>query len=207
MYPQGTLFNGLSHWNVGGAWTIGSTVDDVGFTEALIDTISFEYNIDLSMVYSTGFSNGGYFSFHLACKLNDKIAAIASVAATMTPSTFGNCTPQHPTPILQIHGTKDPLVPYSGSITSKSVDEVLNFWINYNNCNPIPRITNIAHNDNTINGTTVEQIVYSGGDNNTMVKHYKIATVDTIGRVHQAIWILTQLMRFGISFQIILNKF
>ena len=149
VYPQGTLFNGLSHWNVGGAWTIGSTVDDVGFAETLIDTISSEYNINLSKVYSTGFSNGGYLSFLLACKLNDKITAIAPVAATMTPTTFGDCTPQHATPILQVHGTNDPLVPYNGSVISLSVKKVLEYWINYNNCNSTPIITNIEHDDKT----------------------------------------------------------
>ena len=50
VYPQGTLFNGLTHWNVDGNWTQGSTADDVGFTEAMIDTLTSEYNIDLSRI-------------------------------------------------------------------------------------------------------------------------------------------------------------
>ena len=174
VYPQGTLFNGLSHWNVDGAWTIGSTVDDVGFTKALIDTISSEYNIDLSRVYSTGFSNGGYMSFHLACQLNDMITAIASVSATMIRTTFGDCAPQHPTPILQMHGTNDPLVPYDGSVTSISVDDALQYWINYNNCDQEPTATTLPHNDNTTNGTTVLHLSYSHGDNNTLIEHYRI---------------------------------
>ena len=37
VYPQGSLFLGSTHWNVG-AWTVGSTADDLGFTEAMIDT-------------------------------------------------------------------------------------------------------------------------------------------------------------------------
>ena len=72
------------HWNVGG-WTLGSTIDDVGFTEALLTKISTAYTIDLQRVYSTGMSNGGYMSFLLACQLSDKIAAIASVTGSMTP--------------------------------------------------------------------------------------------------------------------------
>lgn len=31
VHPEGSLFNGATHWNVGG-FTIGSTVDDVDFT-------------------------------------------------------------------------------------------------------------------------------------------------------------------------------
>jgi len=55
IHPDGTLFNGTTHWNVGG-WTNGSTVDDVGFTEALIDSLSVTYNIDPSRIYATGMS-------------------------------------------------------------------------------------------------------------------------------------------------------
>lgn len=174
VYPQGTLFNGLTHWNVSGNWTQGSTVDDVGFTEAMIDTLTSEYNIDISRIYAAGLSNGGYMSFHLACQLNDKFAAIASVAATMIPTTFNTCNPQHPTPILQIHGTNDPLVPYNGNSISVSVDDVLQYWVNYNNCNTNPITTNLPHNPVTTNGSTAQHIVYDDGDNHVRVEHFKI---------------------------------
>ncbi|MCF8247979.1 MAG: hypothetical protein K9J37_22640 [Saprospiraceae bacterium] len=95
VHPQGTLFNSNTHFNVGG-WTIRSTVDDVGFTAALIDSHAATYNINLNRVYSTGMSNGGFMSFLLACQLSDKIAAIASVTGSMTPEAFNSCNPQHP---------------------------------------------------------------------------------------------------------------
>ena len=58
VHPQGTIFSGNAHFNVGG-FTNGSTVDDVGFSVALLDSIAANYNIDLDRVYSTGMSNGG----------------------------------------------------------------------------------------------------------------------------------------------------
>src|SRR5882672_10047955 len=58
-------------------------VDDVAFVSALIDQLSAEYSIDLSRVYATGISNGGFMSHKLACELSDRIAAIAPVAATI----------------------------------------------------------------------------------------------------------------------------
>ena len=48
---------------------------DIFFIEALIDTISTQYNIDLQRVYACGYSLGGMFSYELACQLNHKIAA------------------------------------------------------------------------------------------------------------------------------------
>ncbi len=175
-HPQGTLFAGNTHWNVGG-WTIGSTVDDVGFTEALIDDLANSYNIDLNRVYSTGMSNGGYMSFLLACQLSDRIAAIASVTGSMTPQTFDNCNPLHPTPVMQIHGTDDSVVPYNGEIWTKPVQEAIDYWVTYNNCDPTPTITPMADIDIT-DGSTVEHIVYSGGDNTSTTEHFKVTGGD-----------------------------
>jgi polyhydroxybutyrate depolymerase len=173
IHPQGTLYNGVSHWNVGG-FTLGSTVDDVGFVSALLDLISNSYNIDQDRIYSTGMSNGGYMSFLLACQLSDRIAAVASVTGSMTPQTYNACDPQHPTPVLQIHGTADGTVPYNGnSFFSKSIDDVLDYWVNFNNCNSSPTVVNIP-DINTSDGSTVDYFVYSEGDNCVTTEHFKV---------------------------------
>ncbi len=67
-------------------------------------------------------SNGGFMSFLLACQLSDKIAAIASVAGSMSLQTQNSCNTLHPTPILVIHGDADNSIPYTGNAWSKSVD-------------------------------------------------------------------------------------
>ncbi len=177
IHPQGTPFNGIPHWNVGG-FTLGSTTDDVGFVGTMIEKISNEYTIDQDRIYSTGMSNGGYMSFLLACQLSDKIAAIASVTGSMTPQTFDSCDPQHPTPVLQIHGTKDGTVPYEGNSSwTKSIDNVLTYWKIFNNCNTDVAITNIP-NTNTSDGSTVDKFVYSGGDNCVSTEHFKVYNGD-----------------------------
>ncbi|MDX1470717.1 MAG: PHB depolymerase family esterase, partial [Flavobacteriaceae bacterium] len=84
VYPEGTMLEDKTHWNVGG-WTLASKVDDVSFVNALIDKLASDYKVDKSRIYATGMSNGGYMSFLLACQLSDKIAAIASVTGSMTP--------------------------------------------------------------------------------------------------------------------------
>ena len=173
VYPQGTLLQGTTHWNVGG-WTTASTIDDVGFTASLLDSISNAYTIDDTRVYSTGMSNGGYMSFLLACQLSNRIAAIASVTGSMSPQTYNACNPQHPTPILQIHGTSDQTVPYVGDPTwTKSIDDVLQYWVAYNNCNLIADTTIIP--DLVLGDwSTAEHIVYDGGDNSVTTEHFKI---------------------------------
>lgn len=171
VHPMGTLdVQNTTHFNVG--WG-GSTVDDVGFSAALLDSISADYNINADRVYSTGMSNGGFMSYHLACQLSDRIAAIASVTGSMSPVTYNACNPQHPTPILEIHGTSDGTVPYTGASFSKPVSNVLNYWVNYNNSNSTPTVINIP-DINTSDGSTVDHMIYYGGDNDVTVEHFKI---------------------------------
>jgi len=169
---QGELLNGISHWNVGG-WTIGSTVDDVGFTSALIDSLSALYNIDTDRVYATGMSNGGFMSFLLACQLGDKIAAVAPVAGSMTPETYDECSPIHSMPILQFHGTTDNVVPYDGAIWTRPVQDAIDYWVDYNNCYPLPTTIQIPDTDPN-DGSTVEHIIYPTGDNGVSTEHFKI---------------------------------
>jgi len=173
VHPQGTSLNGSQYWNVGSPGSSGSTIDDVGFTEVLIDELANLYTINLDRVYATGMSNGGFMSFLLACQLSEKIAAIASVTGSMTLDTYDNCNAQHPTPILQIHGTSDNIVPYNGNTGSLSIDDVISYWVNYNNCDTNPTITTFPDLDPS-DGSIVEHIVYTGGDNASTTEHMKV---------------------------------
>jgi len=172
VHPEGTLLNGSTHWNVGG-WTIGSTVDDVGFTAALIDHLAENYNINLKRVYATGMSNGGFMSHLLACQLSERIAAIASVTGSMTPETYDNCNPQHPMPVLQIHGTADPVVPYGGAPWTRPVQDAIDYWVAFNHCTKPPTVTPVP-DIVTTDLSTVDYIVYPDGDNGVTTEHFKV---------------------------------
>ena len=169
--PQGTLLEDTSHWNVG-SWTNESTTDDVGFTAALIDKIATDYLIDLSRVYSTGMSNGGYMSHQLACLLSDDFAAIASVTGSMSPENFDACAPTHATSILQIHGTEDDVVPYAGANWTKSMDDIMDYWSTYNGCDLTPSITALP--DTNDDGTVADLIAYDNCINNVEVQLYRM---------------------------------
>jgi len=171
VHPDGTLDNsGISHWNVG--WG-GSTVDDIGFTSSLIDSISSEYSVNLSRVYSTGMSNGGFMSYQLACELSDRIAAIASVTGSMNTGWFNNCNPNHPMPVMEIHGTLDPTVSYNASSFTESIPDIMNYWANFNNCNITSIITNVP-DINTTDDCTAEHQIWENGTNGATIEHYKI---------------------------------
>lgn len=172
VHPQGTKLNGITHWNVGG-WTIGSTVDDVGFTEALLDSLSARYRIDSMRVYATGMSNGGYMSLLLACRLSNRFAAVASVTGSMTPEMYNQCDPGRPIAVMQIHGTADGVVPYAGTGWSISIKKVLEYWVEANQCNEEAVKEDIS-DSNPDDGSTVEHLIYSGGSEGVSVEHFKV---------------------------------
>ena len=168
--PMGTLdATGTTYWNSG--W--GGTVDDIGFTSALIDEVAATYSVNLDRVYSTGMSNGGFMSYTLACSLSNRIAAIASVTGSMNVGQDQTCNAVHPTPVMEIHGTADLTVPYDGGTFMEAIPNVLSYWINFNNCNATPVVTDVP-NTNLTDGCTAVHYLYSGGTNGVDVEHYKI---------------------------------
>ncbi len=169
-HPQGVSNLGPAAWNIQGD---SSAADDIGFTVAMIDSIAVDYNIDRDRIYSTGKSLGGFFSIHLAGQISNQIAAIASVSGTMTQNMLDSSNPLHPMPFLQIHGTTDFLVSYNGNAINYSVEDVLDFWVDFNNCDTIPSIAQVPDIDPN-DGSTVEHIVYGLGDQGVTVEHFKV---------------------------------
>jgi len=130
-FPQG-LGNGF---NAGDCCGTAQTdnVDDVAFTSAMIAAVDADYCVAPKRVFSTGFSNGGFLSYRLACDLSDKIAAIAPVAGGLRLDVAA-CNPKRPVPVLHIHGTGDLLVPYSGAIGTNPVSYSIDAFKTKNGC-------------------------------------------------------------------------
>ena len=124
-------------------------------------------SIDNKNSYKIYLNVSRFLSYYLACNMSDKIAAIASVTGAMGSFMQLNCRPTHPTPILEIHGTDDVIVPFNNIING------INYWRDYNNCNLIADTTYIP-NFNLEDLSTVEHIVYSNGNNNVSTELFKI---------------------------------
>jgi len=118
--------NGFQNsWNAGtccGA-AVENKLDDVGLFRAIFQEISKHLNIDLTRVYATGLSNGGYMSYRLACEASDLFVAVAPGAGaigmddigggTSTDGDLEACKPAQKVSVLDLHGTEDPLIPYA----------------------------------------------------------------------------------------------
>ena len=177
IYPQGLDLEGEPHWNAcpnGG--DNKSDVDDFGFIETLIEEIYSNYNIDLERIYAVGYSNGGMMAYGLANHKSELIAAVASVSGAMLDCTGPT---SHPMPVIHLHGTNDFDLPYNGNNYYNSVQNTLDYWINFNNTNKEP----IVNFDNS-GEIEIEHYVYDNGNNSVSVEHYKY-----IGGYH--IWFMS----------------
>ena len=167
VYPQGSLLNGSPHWNPSLPSNENkSDADDLGFIEALVNEISIDYRIDMKRIYACGYSNGGMMSYGLASHKSNLIAAVGSISGAMIET---DITPSHPMPVIKIHGTADVVLPYNGTNEFNSVENTLAYWVNFNQANTTPVVTNFNNN-----GTLIEHFVYTDGDNGATVEHYKV---------------------------------
>ncbi len=180
--PQALVDNqltGSTAWNSGaGAFgiTLNPSVNDVGFLNALMDTVSSRYNVDQTRLYSTGFSMGGFMTNRLGCELNNRIAAIASVSGTI-----GNgisCHPARVVPACHFHGTADQTVAYSGNTYGNDAEALVSYWRGHDQCDTAAIIDSIAHT--TSNSLRVIHYTYPNGAYGSDVEFYKV-----IGGQHQ----------------------
>ncbi len=75
---------------------------------------------------------------------------------------------------MQIHGTYDQIVPYLGNPSwTKSIDNVLQYWVDYNNCNASPTIISLL-NINSFNNSTVERLTWENGEDAVVTDHLKV---------------------------------
>jgi polyhydroxybutyrate depolymerase len=113
--PDGTMgSDGKSGWNDCRADAVSNPhIDDIGFLNALIDKAVAEYHADPARVFVMGMSNGGIMAFRLATESGARLAAFATVGASM-PARSACAAPKAPVSALIVAGTADPIVPYAG---------------------------------------------------------------------------------------------
>lgn len=124
---------------IDGRWNVpvaADRADDVAYVSDVIDHAAARACIDPLRVYAAGFSGGGRMASLLACRLNNRITAIAPMSALRWPSPCEG----RPVPVLTFHGTADTQNPYAGHVEGRngewveSVPEALAGWAGHNRC-------------------------------------------------------------------------
>ena len=89
------------------------SVDDSSYLQNLVKEVSEKFSINTEQIFLFGHSNGGFMSFRLACDTHNLFKGLVSVAG----STFEfeeDCRSESAISVLQVHGTEDSIVPYTG---------------------------------------------------------------------------------------------
>lgn len=192
-------WNSFSYLDESGMSVPGPGVDDIGFLAAVIDDMAAHYNVDRDRVYVTGFSNGAMMANTLAIARSDLIAANGPVSggwadAYAGPAAEARLWPQHPVPTWIWRGSKEDLLPQTGSFdldndgegdgttgTSRAVQDTNQraWWIDRNQTLDTP----ILSTDTVTSGfftRTLNHERYTGGRRGTEVRYTTV-----VGTSHQ----------------------
>ena len=116
---------------------------DLGFLRALIDRLAGEGLIDPARVYFAGASDGGEIVLRVICEAPGLAAGAAVVSMTMPEGL--DCKGGAPLPLLFIHGTADPVVPFAGGRGRLSATETAARFALRNGCGPYEEIAITDH--------------------------------------------------------------
>lgn len=120
-------------------------LDDVGFTDAVIDYFKVNYKINDQTIYAIGYSNGGGMVSRLANEKPGLFKALAIICSNIPVDENNKCRlKQKPLSLIYFVGEQDPIVKYGGGESfvkgksfgfSQSVEESLSYWLKANECN------------------------------------------------------------------------
>lgn len=125
---------------------------DLVYFDALLAELDRRYCIDRKRLFTTGFSNGGFFSNLLACERGSIIAAAAPVGGGGPEP--DRCTTK--VPVLVTHGRRDRVVPFEMARDSFEA------WSRHNGCETTAVPTQGCANAGSCDAD-VAACVHSGG--------------------------------------------
>lgn len=180
VYPNGTgLAIDARTWNSGGCCGYAQMhkVDDVAFLRALVEKLSKDGLADPQRVYLVGVSNGGMMAYRMAAEAPGLFKAVAVVSAVLDVSPE---TVKAPMPVLHIHGSEDPFIPFLGGIGKQEVSQLprisvartIETWVKANGAEPRPAVTDIP--DSANDGTTIRQYTYRSKTDPQSVVLYEV---------------------------------
>ena len=112
--------NGLN-----GGWDVSANGVDMKFFDLLLESISKDYCVDQTRVFSTGYSFGGIMSNSLACDRGSKLRAFAPVEGAFFDGAKSCPTP---VPAWIVHASNDPTVTFASGQAARDI------WLKTNGC-------------------------------------------------------------------------
>ena len=180
VYPQGTIDKqGKRFWQVGYAFHVDETVDDVGFLVTLAHHLQSSHDFAPRHTYMTGMSNGGDMAYLMACQRPNVFTAIAPVVGTLMQWIDDAYPTPQPIPILAFNGTADTVTDYAGDPHNRDgwgaylgVDAIMAYWQRAHGSTG-SNVTLLTHPDGT-DPRSVAHHMYETGDSASQLQLYQI---------------------------------
>ena len=176
VYPQ----SDAQDWAVGCSACTNAArggIDDVRFVEDVLDDLAGSIPVDTQRVWAAGFSQGALLTHLLACELPDRIAAFASVAATMIEEVVVGCVPTRKVPWLFVHGSEDPVLPAHGEAgafaRTISIETTAAIWADFDACAVEEAVSELPDGGD-FNSTRVRLHDWDGCDGGADVLWYEV---------------------------------
>lgn len=115
-------------------YALNNDVDDVAFIVAMIEQLGRSHAIDRDRVFLSGFSNGCILAQRVAAEASQAIDGVACMAGHLLVEPAPD---YRPVPILEIHGTTDPVSEYEPGYWPGSVPN-FDSWRKRNGCTEEP---------------------------------------------------------------------
>jgi polyhydroxybutyrate depolymerase len=169
VYPRGLpASDGETAWQ-GNPGVFG--VDDVRFVADLLDRLRSTLCVDQNRMFASGKSEGAGFAALLACSLPNRIAAVGTVSGAFYPGTSAGCAGSSPVPLVDLHGTDDPIIHYDGGVSHRQryspMTAWLQGWATHNRCAPNPGASAM--------GPDATVLTWSGCAPGGALVHYRLA--------------------------------
>jgi polyhydroxybutyrate depolymerase len=115
--PEGTVDGTQKFWDASESCCDSANLqpDDSTYLTGLIDQlIAYGWPIDQNQIWIVGYSNGGFMGYRMICEHADKFVGLIQVAGQARSASDAACTPSRTISILDIHGTSDTTISYTG---------------------------------------------------------------------------------------------
>lgn len=158
----------------------GGFPDDIRYLRAVITKVQSVACQNHAKVFATGYSGGARMASALACKAADVITGIVADGGLRAgaPRTTGNggaepdpetCKPARPLPVIALHGTADPVNPYTGGGPSDwqyTVPQAFRRWGELLDCRPQESVASLS--------PLVDRISHAGCHGYSTITLYRI---------------------------------
>ena len=160
---------------------INEAVDDEGFLMAALEALDEEYNLDSDSIFFAGFSLGGFMCHRMAVSHGDIINGIAAISG-LVGNNIASLTPVDNVNVIQFFGTDDEMITYNDAMislqqygnsnTGLPVEQTVEYWRAYNQCDEEPIVE--QYPDTYNDGLTFEMYSYLNGNNDSRVAFIKV---------------------------------